>query len=167
MFILLSLTFLFTLFPNTCHVTLCKIISCDRIQTYLTLLRHLSYHLMKTDFVTLWRGIMWPYSYETHHFTYQMLLYTFSLVCVCVERGGGAGTRLARDSWSFFFFSILYSGAQQQKSSDFFWNYFCFGLVLLLDTYLGHEIYRQTSRCIFWCHRLVDDQLPLCHLSEN
>ena len=171
MFILLSLTFLYTLFPNTCHVTLCKIISCDRIQTYLTLLRHLSYHLMKTDFVTLWRCIMWPYSYETQHFTYQMLLYT--LVCVCVERGGRdkIGLRqLIFFLFYHFFFSILYSGApkkKKKKSSDFFGKYFCFGLVLLLDTHLGHEIYCQTSRCIFWCHRLVDGQLRLCHLSEN
>ena len=107
MFILLSLTFLFTLFPNTCHVTLCKIISCDRIQTYLTLLRHLSYHLMKTDFVTLWRCIMWPYSYETHHFTYQMLLYTFSLVCVCVERGGRDKIGL-RQLIFFLFFHFIF-----------------------------------------------------------
>ena len=110
MFILLSLTFLYTLFPNTCHVTLCKIISCDRIQTYLTLLRHLSYHLMKTDFVTLWRCIMWPYSYETQHFTYQMLLYT--LVCVCVERGGRDKIGLRQLIFFSFFFSFLYSDAQ-------------------------------------------------------
>ena len=166
MFILLSLTFLYTLFPNTCHVTLCKIISCDRIQTYLTLLRHLSYHLMKTDFVTLWRCIMWPYSYETQHFTYQMLLYT--LVCVCVERGGRdkIGLRqLIFFLFYHFFFSILYSGAPKKKKEKkkwFFWEIFLFWFGFTFGYSFGAWNLLPNFKMYFCvCHRLVDGQLTV------